>query len=124
MITGRVSADGSEAVIPLSLRDRYDRQVEIEAVIDTGFTGHLTLPLDVVDSLDLPMRGSGEVMLTDGTISTLPIYRVEVLWYARSRSVPAYAAPGGALLGMDMLRGSELRVEAVGGGNVTIKPLH
>ncbi len=55
MITGRVTPDGREAVISLDVRgarDRGERSYRrIEAVIDTGFTGYLTLPADVAASL-------------------------------------------------------------------------
>ena len=51
---GRVVADGHEAVIGLQVSGRDSGlTVDVVAVIDTGFTGHLTLPPDVVRSLSL-----------------------------------------------------------------------
>ena len=43
MITGTVTAE-REAVINLQVCDTSGQQYSIEAVIDTGFTGALTLP--------------------------------------------------------------------------------
>lgn len=49
MISGRVTPDGREAVIPLMLlRDHGGETRSLEAFIDTGFTDHLTLPPDIV----------------------------------------------------------------------------
>ena len=43
MITGVVTAN-YEATIPLVVHGAHGQQETIEAVIDTGFTGSLTLP--------------------------------------------------------------------------------
>ena len=43
MITGVVNAD-HEATIQLVIQGDHGQQETIEAVIDTGFTGSLTLP--------------------------------------------------------------------------------
>jgi len=84
--------------------------MSVEAVIDTGFTDRLTLPPDVVDELGLPLRGSAEVVLADGGIETLPMYRVRLLWHDQERTIRAYAASGDPLVGMTLLSGSELRI--------------
>ena len=118
---GRVVADGHEAVIGLQVSGRDSGLIaDVEAVIDTGFTGHLTLPPDVVRSLSLPERGFVDVELADGTTATLGVYEALVLWHDRPRRVPVYGADGDALLGMALLRGSTLTVEVVPGGVVEI----
>ena len=43
MIEGVVNAN-LEAVVTLSLQDPSGRTREVEAVVDTGFNGYLTLP--------------------------------------------------------------------------------
>lgn len=64
---GRVVSGGREAVIAITLLGgSANGAVEVEAVIDTGFTGHLTLPPAVIRSLALPKRGFVEVELADG----------------------------------------------------------
>ena len=50
MITGIVNEYG-EAVIPLVVRGQSGQEVKIQAVIDTGFNGFLTLPPQVVMTL-------------------------------------------------------------------------
>ena len=65
---GRVVADGGEAVLPLRIFDpgQGDSQADLQAVIDTGFTGHLTLSAEVASSLALPKLGTEEIVLADG----------------------------------------------------------
>ncbi len=124
MITGRVASDGSEAVIPMTLlRGDAGETRPVEAVIDTGFTDRLTLPPDVVEELRLPFRGSVEVILADGVVETLPMYRARMLWHGKERTIRAYAAPGDPLVGMALLSGSELRMQIRGGGRVEIEEL-
>lgn len=121
-ITGRV-ADGREALILLDLLGLGESRARIEAVVDTGFTGHLVLPPTLIDELGLPLRGSRDSFLADGSMVSLDAYRVGVEWDGRARVVPALAAEGGPLVGMSMLRGSEIRIEAVVEGEVVIRPL-
>lgn len=124
MITGSVTPDGREAVIPLTLlRNASGETGSLRAVIDTGFTDRLTLPPAVVEELELPLRGSAEVTLADGSIETLPIYRVRVFWHGQERTVRAYAASGEPLVGMALLSGNELRIRVMGGGAVEIEQL-
>jgi predicted aspartyl protease len=65
MITGTVNSN-REAAIRLSIRGSDEREQEIEAVIDTGFNGFITLPPAVVAALDLPYLGRGRAILANG----------------------------------------------------------
>lgn len=124
MIVGRVTPDGREAVIPLTLlRGPTGETRSVQAVIDTGFTDHLTLPPDIVGELGLPLRGSADVTLADGSIETLPMYRVRLLWHGQERTIRAYATPGDLLVGMTLLSGSELRIRVMRDGIVEIEEL-
>ncbi len=109
--------------MPLTVLGPAGRRVEVEAVIDTGFTGHLTLPSEVVRSLALPRRGFAEVELADGGTAALGVYEARVLWRGRPRPVPVYEAEAGALVGMSMLRASRLTVEVIPGGEVVVESL-
>lgn len=110
-------------MIPLSLLGPGESRVRIEAVVDTGFTGHLVLPSVLVGELGLPLRGSRDSFLADGSVVSLDAYRVGGEWDDRVRVVPALAAEGGPLVGMSLLRGSEIRIEVADGGKVLIRPL-
>ena len=120
---GRVTTDAREAVIALEVLGDDGDRAEIEAVIDTGFTGFLTLPAGLVRSLSLPLRGSRDVVLADGRVVALDVYRARVVWHRRALPVSVLESEGGPLVGMALLRGSELRLWAVDGGDVLIQEL-
>lgn len=66
MIEGVVNS-AYEAVISLSLHGSAGRTREIEAAIDTGYNGFLTLPHTLVAELGLAHRGRGRATLADGS---------------------------------------------------------
>ncbi len=123
---GRVAEDGGEAVLPVLVSDpgRGGARAAVEAVLDTGFTGHLTLPVEMVGSLALPELGSEELVLADGSTEIASVHRATVEWHGRSRTVPALALGGDPLIGMAMLGGSRLTMDATPGGDVLIEELH
>lgn len=119
MIEGRISADGREALVAVVVLGSHERKVE--AVIDTGFTEHLTLPGDLIHDLSLPLRGYGEVMLADGSVVEVGIYRARVVWHGARRRIEVQESDGGPLVGMGLLQGGSLYVEAVPGGRVVVE---
>ena len=122
-MSGHVSA-GCEAVLTVRVfgEDEGDAG-PVEAVIDTGFDGHLLLPPSVAGSLSLPRIGSARPTLADGSVVTMPVHVAGVLWHGRSRPARVLVAEGGPLVGMALLRGSRLRVDVVPGGSVVIEEL-
>ena len=60
MIEGVVNAT-YEAVVSLSLRGAEDRTRDIEAAVDTGYSGFLTVPPAMVAELGLPFAYVGRV---------------------------------------------------------------
>ena len=65
MIEGVVNA-AFDAVVRLPIQGPSGWTREIEAVIDTGYSGFLTLPLALVAELELPYFTSGTAFLADG----------------------------------------------------------
>lgn len=63
---GSVAADGSEPVLPLTVLGNSGGGSDVEAVIDTGYDGELTLPLDLIRRLDYPFAGNAGGTLADG----------------------------------------------------------
>lgn len=60
-----------------------NRQLQaIDAVIDTGFNGFLSLPSTIITTLNLPWSGSDVVSLGDGSETFFDLYTViEVLQF-------------------------------------------
>ena len=120
MIQGVVNA-AYEAVIPLTVRGPAGQTQDIEAVIDTGFTGFLTLPSGVVVELGLPFVNTGLATLADGSEATFDVYRATVLWDGAPRYVRAYAADAAPLAGMRLLDLHNLNIDVKTGGSVVIQ---
>jgi clan AA aspartic protease len=114
--------DRLEAVLTLRLRNSIGAEVELDAVVDTGFTGSLTMPATVAASLGLAKRSGGSAVLADGARVRFETFGAEVEW-GGWRGVVVSAIGGETLIGMELLAGSEFRVEVVEGGIVEIKPL-
>lgn len=109
--------------MPISVFGPGDRRVQVEATIDTGFNGYLTLPPAVVSGLELSFVGTTLATLGDGQRASLDLFLGAVAWHGDPLDVLVLQAEGGALLGMAALEGSRLTVDVTGGGNVTIQPL-
>jgi clan AA aspartic protease len=122
MIIGVVNAY-REATIGLIVQDANGRGHDIEAVIDTGFTGFLTLPTSFIAALELTWRGYASAVLGDGSLQQFDVYAATVIWDGQARVVEIDAAETDPLVGMGLLYGHEVRIQAIDGGTVTIEAL-
>ena len=120
MIQGTVNAS-YEPVVPLSLRGTTGQTLEVEAVIDTGYNGLMTLPSSTVMELGLPRRGYGEASLADGSIVEFDVYGVTVLWDGQPRYIDADEADSTPLVGMLLMDGHNLSIDVEDGGRVLIQ---
>lgn len=122
MITGSVGAD-RKAVILLRLRGPAGTSEDVSAIIDTGFTGALTLPSATIQALGLPHRGGRRANLADGSRADLDAYQVTVMWDGTPTDLIVLAAERPPLVGMALIFGSLLTMQLEIGGRVTIEPL-
>lgn len=121
MIRGAVNAR-LEAVVRLRVRGPGGAETDVDAVVDTGFTSALTLPPAVVATLGLIRQSGGSALLADGTVRPFDIYAAEIEWDGTWRPILAWVVGAETLLGLRLLAGYQLRVEAVTGGAVEITP--
>ena len=120
MIEGAVNAN-LEAVVTLPLQDSSGQTREVEAVVDTGFNGYLTLPPMLMEDLKLPVVGDGEAVLADGTQAAFDVYGVTVLWDGQPMYVETGAVGVDPLVGMALLEGHNLNIDIEDGGRVLIR---
>ena len=120
MITGTVNAD-YEAVIRLFVHGPSGTAHEVDAIIDTGFNGFLTLPPALVTTLGLMRRSRGRALLANGREELFDIYGVTVLWDGQQRYVEADAVDTTPLVGMSLLDGYDLYIQVAEGGQVVIQ---
>jgi predicted aspartyl protease len=98
-------------------------EADIEAILATGFSEFLTLPPQLISSLALDYQDVSRMLLGGGSIEAMQVYEVVVLWENQERTILAHEAEGSPLVGMDLLYGSDVHLEVVDGGQVTITPL-
>jgi clan AA aspartic protease len=122
MITGSVNS-ALEGILRMTVRGPHGQRKRITAVIDTGYNGALTLPPELIAELRLPWSDTGSVMLGDGSTCVCDIYAGIAVWDRRSISIFVEEANTTPLVGMELLRGFELKMDVVRRGRVTIKPL-
>ena len=99
------------------------RTLTLSAVVDTAFTGYLTLPLDSIRELGLVLRGTQPPVLANGTVGQFSVYAGMVTWNGQERLTIIFESDSDPLIGMAMLWGSRLTVDAQEGGDVVIEGL-
>ena len=122
MITGVVNAN-REAIIRLVVTGPSGQQQDTEAIIDTGFTGFLTLPPARVTALRLPWLSRQPGILADGSVDIFDVYVATVMWDGQPRTVEVEAADTEPLVGMSLLDRHSLRIDVLRGGVVTVSAL-
>jgi clan AA aspartic protease len=111
-----------EATILVVIRNSAKLK-SINAVIDTGFTGFLSLPSDIIAELDLPWSYRDRGTLGDGSEVLFDIYDAVAIWDGKAKEIEVNSAETDPLIGMSMLRGYRLQVDTIEGGLVIITDL-
>lgn len=119
MILGHVNS-AREAIVQLAVIGKNQQRQGIKAVIDTGYTGFLTLPSTVITKLDLTWYMQQEGILGDGSVCVFNVYEASVIWDSQVRTVEVNESEADPLIGMGLLEGFELKIQGLAGGSVTI----
>jgi clan AA aspartic protease len=122
MIHGIVT-ERREAIVGLTIVGPRGRTRNIEATVDTGFDGYLTLPFEFITRLGLTFRRRGRAELADGDDITFDVYEAIVIWDGRRRRIEIDEANTAPLLGMELMDGCELNIKVRSGGRVRIRRL-
>jgi clan AA aspartic protease len=116
MITGTIQRRW-EAMVQISVGvPGGDELREIEALLDTGFNGSLTLPPTVVEELGLVWRTRSGLFLANGKKERIDVYAADVMWDGTRRRILVDATGTVPLVGMSLLAGYELRIQVVKDG--------
>jgi clan AA aspartic protease len=111
-----------EAIISVAVKNGNSLK-SVDAVIDTGFIGFLSLPIAIIMELELQWSYRDRATLGDGSETVFDVYNAEILWNGQLREIEVDAAETEPLLGMALLRGYRLQVDTIEGGLVTIERL-
>ena len=95
----------------------------LEVVLDTGFTGYLTLPSESISQLGLPSVGQRTFELANGELFDFRVYLGSLSWHGRPSDVLVLQSDSVPLLGMALLWGSRITMDALNEGEVTIEEL-
>lgn len=119
MMTGIVTSN-LEATIRFHILDGNGQSQAMDAIIDTGFAGFLSLPIATAAALGLPWLLRDHTELIDGRFVPVDIFSATVIWNGRPRSINVQALGAFKLIGMRLLAGHDLAIRATDGGPVSV----
>ena len=119
MITGIVTS-ALEATVRIHILDANGQSQVIDAVIDTGFAGFMSLPVSVVAALGLPRVIRDWTQLIDGRVIPVEIHTATIIWNGTPRTIDVQALGTCTLIGMRLLAAYDLAVLVRDGGPVSI----
>ena len=104
----------------IEVTSEADLGVRMEALLDSGFTGAVSLPLRVVEELDLTWSGEHSVTLGDASEVGVDLYE-GIVEFAGSRYRCAILCTGDVpTVGMHLMQEARICFEAVPGGTVSL----
>jgi clan AA aspartic protease len=118
-----VVTDTLDAIVTFRALRADGATIQISAVIDTGFTEFLTLPLALMQELEFPLIGGNDMVLADGGIKRILLHVGTIQWHDEERLIPVHRCDSDPLIGMSLLVGSKLNIEVIPSGRVEITPL-
>jgi predicted aspartyl protease len=93
------------------------------AILDTGFTGDIAIPMVVAIELGLTKAGVGDIMLADGSVTMIQLYSGKVQLGSRTYDATYFVFPSGeVLIGMGLLAQYTVCFDATS-GNVSMTEL-
>ena len=130
MIRGRVEVIGGDAGLTYLAPRIAVRVAGVnrifrteEAIVDTGFTGWLTLPQKIIRDLGLTYYGERPAILADSEEKMFDLYGALISWHGHQHAALVLGTDGTPLVGMALLRGDRLTIDARDGGDVIIEEI-
>lgn len=112
-----------EATLSIIVANADGQQQVADAVIDTGYNGFLTLPSKIITALDLSWNAADILTLGDGSAAIFDLYAATVIWDGQRREIDVAESETAPLIGMALLNGYRLQVDAIVGGIVKVEAL-
>ena len=121
MMSGKVNH--RQAGLPVTIQLLSQPGLTLEFVVNTGFTGELTLPQAAVAVMQLPFLYDQRSVLADGSTIFIPVHQAIIFWNGTRHLVRVLATGRRPLLGTALLDDQELRVRFREGDFVSVEDL-
>lgn len=92
----------SNVRIEVNIQGLY-KKISYGAVLDTGFSGGIVLPLVSAVDIGLEKAGAANITLADGTIKTLPTFLCKVTIGGRTQDATTLIMGNDVLIGMELI---------------------
>ena len=122
MITGAVNSL-RRPTITVTLIDEKGEIRSLEAHLDTGFTGDLTLPASAIKQLGLPFSATTSFRTASSRLTDFRTYEGVILWHGRRRIIDVLESEVFPLVGVGLLWDNNLSIDFKLGGDVAITEL-
>ena len=109
--------------VPVELRGSKGTTIELEATLDTGFTGSLGVPQPIIDEMELEFVREQQVYLADGSQRIVQIYDGSVMWARSWYDTDVYSMGDHVLVGMRLMYGSNISFDAVPNGEIKYRSI-
>lgn len=96
------------------------KSVPYGAIIDTGFTGGLVLPIFVAVDIGLEKVGASTITLADGSVMTLPTFLCQLKLGTKTFDVATIVMGSDILIGIEALKNHRVCI-STGTGNVVVE---
>ena len=128
MISGQVGparddGTGLEALIAVHIVGISRVFQTVEVVVDTGYTGWMSLPEPIINNIGLEYLGMRQATLADGRTVPTAAYYAGLLWHGQSVDVVIQALNGKPMIGTELLSLCRLTIDWWEGGEVVIEEL-
>ena len=112
-------------LVPIEIESgAVEVRMEVEALLDSGFTGAVSVPLRVVEQLKLEWSGEHSVILGDASEVGVDLYEGMVYFAGRRYRCAVLATGDIPTVGMHLMQGLKVCFEATADGEIEIVPLN
>lgn len=115
-----IVTDTHTAIVEIELQGQYGSRRSVQAVVDTGFSEGLSLPLALLLDLGLFKTGEDYLRLANGELAVIDVYEGASAIIDGVEVAVAVHRSALVLLGMKLMHGRRLTIDVLPGGVVTI----
>ena len=117
----RADGTGFEAIVSVDIAGSDWGFRSLEVVVDTGYTGWVSLPAPIIRELGLQYTMTRSTILADGQAVATATYAARMLWHGQPLDVWVQEMNNKPTIGTDLLYQCHLAIDLWDGGAVAIE---